>query len=141
MIRYSPAILTFISVALATDIEASTQAKTELKVDQSLYPDYFNSPQYIQPDYTRLPPKGEVLPGADFNKHVYEFNGHKQIWDQNDYDKRVKVEAEMLVALEALKESVLYMKADIKEVSSRVNAEKGWIVANMDKTFINFETQ
>jgi vacuolar-type H+-ATPase subunit D/Vma8 len=47
----------------------------------------------------------------------------------------------MLVALEALKESVLYMKADIEEVSSRVNAEKGGIVANMDKTFINFETQ
>jgi len=53
------------------------------------------------------------LPGADFNKQVYNFDEHKKIWHEQDYEERVKVEAEMLVALEALKESVVYLVYDI----------------------------
>ncbi len=81
------------------------------------YPDYFKSPAYKAADYSKA--YGEVLPGADFNKQVYEFNANKPIWDQNDYEERVKVEAEMLVALEALKESVVYLGHDIRDVVSR----------------------
>ncbi len=64
----------------------------------------------MQPDYSQKKPSGEKLPGADFNKQVYEFEGDQQIWDQNDYTERVKVEAEMMVALEALKETIIYLQ-------------------------------
>ena len=35
------------------------------------------------------------------------------IWDQNDYEERTKQEAELLVALEALKSSTSYLSYDI----------------------------
>ena len=78
------------------------------------YPEYFNSPNYVKPNYKNPRPAGEKLPGADFNKHVYEFNGYNKIWDQNDYEERIKGEAELLVALEALKEQVTYLGKDIR---------------------------
>ena len=67
-------------------------------------------PMYQTPDYSQ--DYGEALPGADFNKQVYQFRENEQIWDQNDYVERVKVEAEILVALEALKTSVGYLRDD-----------------------------
>jgi len=51
---------------------------------------------------------------------VFEFNESKQIWDQQDYNERVKVEAEILVALEALKTSAMYIGIDVSEVEGFV---------------------
>ena len=111
MIRFIPAILAFLFTAQAVEIKASTKAQTAQTKD--LYPDYFLSPNYVTPNYSLQRPEGETLPGADFNKQVYEFKADKKVWDQNDYEERVKVEAELLVALESLKESVLYLDRDI----------------------------
>ena len=83
---------------------------------------------------------GEVLPGADFNKQVYEFDGSKPIWDQNDYEERVKVEAEMMVALEALKESVLYLGQDIKEIVDWFNGEMNRYGTNGANLMANHNT-
>ena len=62
----------------------------------------------MEPDYAHKQ-SGEKLPGADFNKQVYQFDEKKYIWDQNDYEERVKVEAELMVALEGLKTSINYL--------------------------------
>ena len=75
---------------------------------------YFNYNSYRKPDYSKEKSRsGEKLPGPDFNKQVYDFDERKHIWDQNDYEERVKVEAELMVALEALKSSVNYLTIDI----------------------------
>ena len=103
------------------------------------YDNYFVHPGYHTPDYTHE--YGEVLPGADFNKHVYEFDGDHNIWDQNDYEERVKVEAEMLVALEALKESVMYLGYDINDVQDRINQQMGRVRHNQDHIYENMTTQ
>ena len=63
-------------------------------------------------------PGPDKLPGPDFNKQVYEFNEMKQIWHQSNYDERVKVEAEILVTLEALKTSVRYMTEDTADIKA-----------------------
>lgn len=81
-------------------------------------PGFSIGPHYKEPDYTQE--YGEVLPGADFNKQVYNFDEKKAIWDQNDYEERVKMEAEILVALEALKSSVSYIDYDIHSIDERV---------------------
>ncbi len=82
------------------------------------YTNYYVNPTYVEPGYTHE--YTEKLPGADFNKRVSTFSTDSAIWDQNDYEERVKVEAEMLVSLEALKESVMYLTYDIKEVDDRI---------------------
>ena len=79
---------------------------------------YYHNPGYVEPDYSKK--YDETLPGADFNRQVYEFNTDKGIWDQNDYTERVKVEAEMLVALEALKENTMYLGYDIQELQDHI---------------------
>ena len=75
-------------------------------------------PMYQTPDYSQ--DYGEALPGADFNKQVYQFRENEQIWDQNDYVERVRAEAEMLVALEALKTSVGYLRDDTGTLTRRI---------------------
>ena len=72
----------------------------------------------------------EELPGADFNRQVYSFDTENMIWDQQDYNERVKVEAEILVALEALKTSVSYLHFDIDSINLRISANAGRIGAN-----------
>ena len=74
-------------------------------------PSFSIGSHYREPDYSQ--PYGEKLPGADFNKQVYQFREDKMIWDQNDYEERTKQEAELLVALEALKSSTSYLSYDI----------------------------
>ena len=81
-------------------------------------PSFSIGSHYRAPDYSQE--YGEELPGADLNKQVYQFNENKQIWDQNDYEERVKVESEILVALEALKTSVNYLGYDIHTLKDRI---------------------
>ena len=80
-----------------------------------------------------------MLPGADFNKQVYQFNEKKQIWDQNDYEERVKVEAEILVALEALKTSVNYLNFDVSSIQDLIHHNKHRIGANQEDIWENSE--
>ena len=78
------------------------------------YDEYFANPYHQQHDYLR--PGPDKLPSKDFNKQVYEYNEMKQIWHQSNYDERVKVEAEVLVTLEALKTSTRYMGEDLTDI-------------------------
>ena len=84
------------------------------KDQQAPYDDYFVNPEYKQFSYNR--PGPERLPGADFNKKVYEFDETKEIWHQSNYEERVKVEAEIMTTLEALKTSVRFMNEDTENI-------------------------
>ena len=88
---------------------------------------------YRTPDYSQ--PYGEALPGADFNRQVYQFRENEQIWDQNDYVERVKVEAEILVALEALKTSVGYLRDDTATLDARVAASHAMVGAGHESAY------
>ena len=70
------------------------------------------------------------MPGADFNKQVSEFAGSKNIFEQANYENRVKIEAEMMVALEGLKEAVTYLSFDVQEVQARIDTSKDLIGLN-----------
>ena len=70
------------------------------------------------------------MPGADFNKQVYQFDEREMIWDQNDYEERTKQEAEMLVALEALKTSANFLDFDIYKLKQEILVNRGRIGAN-----------
>jgi len=137
--KYFTALVATCAAASASKIEA--KSAIESKVDASANPNpydqynYFNHPGYVAPSYEHE--YGEVLPGADFNKQVYNFNEAHQIWDQNDYEERVKVEAEMLVALEALKESIMYLSYDVHEIDERIHAQYQKIGFNHQDAFTN----
>ena len=72
---------------------------------------YFSNPTYYQPDYHK--PYTRKLPGADFNKHVYEFHDDSNIFDQNEYEKRIEVEATLMIALEGLKANVMQLQVEV----------------------------
>lgn len=44
----------------------------------------------------------EVIPGMDYEHARSQFDKSGYIWDQGDYEERVKVEAELMVSLEVL---------------------------------------
>lgn len=98
---------------------------------------YYTNPGYHAPSYETE--YGEVLPGADFNKQVWQFNTDKQIWDQNDYEERVKVEAEMLVALEAMKDAVHDLDRDIDQIDYRNHDQEQRIGANQQDVWDNHQ--
>ena len=111
--------------AIACAVSAFAAGATNLSADQSQQygasgnagkPGFDIGSDYKEPDYSKAPP--ENLPGADFNKQVHDFNEDKEIWDQNDYQERVKMEAEIMVALEALKTAVSYASYDMRDIGT-----------------------
>ena len=44
----------------------------------------------------------EFIPDMDYTHARAYFNPNAYIWDQGDYEERVKIEAEVMVALEVL---------------------------------------
>ncbi len=99
--------------------------------------DYYQHPGYATPDYTHE--YVEPLPGADFNRQVYKFDEDHPIWDQDDYAHRVTNEAEILVALEALKESIVYLSHDVRDIQEATHRQRDRIMANRDKAGYNME--
>ena len=85
-------------------------------------------------DYTK--PEPILLPGPDFNKHVHDFDVMKQIWEQNQYHQRVRVEADIMITLEALKTSVQYMEEDTFSIAKFLKEQYLGIKANVLETDI-----
>lgn len=44
----------------------------------------------------------EIIPDMDYTHARADFDKNSYIWDQGDYEERVRVEAEVMVALEVL---------------------------------------
>jgi hypothetical protein len=125
------------AVALTTTFVAVQSASIEAAAeDWPAYPySYYHHSHYTEPEYPLE--DGEVLPGADFNAHVYHFDEAEPIWDQGDYEERVKMEADMLVALEALKETVQYLHHDIDHLDAIVEYQHELIMHNEEDIFEN----
>ena len=85
------------------------------------YDGYFDNPNHQEYDYLR--PGPDELPSPDFNKQVYEYDEMKQIWHQTNYNERVKVEAEIMVTLEALKTQVRYMAEDLVDIKNFLSSQ------------------
>ena len=120
-------LLTLLSATKAIELDSLSEVhpspNPQLTSTNAPYSNYFSHQAYQEPDYDKEYVRdGEKLPGADFNRQVFNFDERKKIWHEQDYEERVKVEAEMLVALEALKESVVYLVYDIHQVQSRIDA-------------------
>ena len=105
------ALLSLAAVAAAIKADADTAQEVEYSGEK-----YYSNPAYVQADYTA--PYDASLPGPDFNKSVYNFNQRSQTFDQGEYETRVKVEAELMVALESLKESITYLNYDLQQVKA-----------------------
>lgn len=82
----------------------------------------------MTPDHTTV--YDNPLPGPDFNRQVYHFNDDVPIWTQSEYEHRVRNEADILVALEALKQNILYLGQDVMTVKGETEGQIAKIIAN-----------
>lgn len=105
--------------------------------DQNPYDhyNYYQHPGYAAPDYSH--DYVNPLPGADFNRQVYKFNEDHPIWNQEEYAHRVKNEADILVALEALKESVAYLFHDTQDLMEATHYQIDRIISNKEDARAN----
>ena len=61
------------------------------------------------------------LPSSDFDRNVHEFNAWATINDQHAYEERLETEAELMIALEALREALVEIDHDIDDLDSCVS--------------------
>ena len=61
------------------------------------------------------------VPTGDFWNHVDDFNEWEPIWEQGEYEERVQTEAEMMVALEALREALVDLDYDIDRLEDHID--------------------
>ena len=63
-------------------------------------------------------------PSPNFNKKVYHFEEKENIFDQKDYEERVRSEADLMIALEALKQSIVYSRDDVNNLRAKILSER-----------------
>mmetsp|Transcript_37978 Transcript_37978/g.46345 ORF Transcript_37978/g.46345 Transcript_37978/m.46345 type:complete len:200 (+) Transcript_37978:70-669(+) len=125
--RFSSSLLTVAGLASASNLKAES---AEPRGD--VYPGYFENPEHRLADYSQ--DYKYVLPSADFNKQVYDFNDNVAIFDQSTYEARIRVEAEMMIALEALKESIKIVGTDFENLRSINVSHRGEIIDNLHES-------
>lgn len=64
------------------------------------------------------------MPSPDFNKQVYHFDEDDNIFDQAEYEARVQAEAELMIALEALKHSIIFLRKEIDSMRAGIVDER-----------------
>ena len=64
---------------------------------------------------------GGDVPTGDFWHQVDEFNEWNEIWDQDSYEHRLEQEAELMVALEALREDLVHLDHDIDDLDDCIS--------------------
>ena len=48
-----------------------------------------------------------AIPSGAYHDQVHEFDTCEEIWDQEDYEQRLETEAELMIALEAIREALV----------------------------------
>jgi len=61
------------------------------------------------------------IPTGDYWNQVDEFDAWKEIRDQHDYEERLDTEAELMIALEALREALVQIDADIDDLDDCIS--------------------
>ena len=72
------------------------------------------------------------LPSVDFDREVHDFNPWHEIRDQEAYEERLETEAELMVALEALREALVSIDHDIDDLDSCISHNDSCISENDD---------
>ena len=68
-----------------------------------------------------------------------KFRTRRRTWDQEDYEKRVNSEADMMVALEALKEQSVYLNKDVDQLNIQIEKNTKVIQINYEALVKNAE--
>ena len=64
---------------------------------------------------------GSAVPTGDFWNQVDDFNEWDTIWDQYSYEERLHEEADLMVALEALREALVELDSDIDSLEDCIS--------------------
>ena len=70
------------------------------------------------------------MPHADFYHEVDDFNEWKEIWDQHDYESRLNTEADLMISLEALRESLVQLDYYIDDLEECISDNDSGIEHN-----------
>ena len=66
---------------------------------------------------------GDVPTGNYWDK-VLRYNPWEPNWSQEEYEHRMNTEAELMIALEALKESLLHLDWDVDDLEDKLNENR-----------------
>ena len=93
--------------------------------DYSSYADDYTAPTYddsyyYQDSYSSDYQTGSV-PTGDFWNQVDDFDEWKEIYDQEAYENRLSQEADLMVALEALREALVRLDRDIDDLDDCIS--------------------
>ena len=77
------------------------------------------------------------IPTGDFHVQVEYFNEWEEIWDQDRYESRINTEAELLVALEALRESIVELDYRIDHLEDCIDDNRDEIDSNAENIYDN----
>lgn len=113
------AIAALAAIASAVSVE-TTNEQWDGEYYQYPQEEYFSYPQYSEPNYEYGMDPEAVMPGPDFNKSCYDFNTCHMIFSEEDYEHRVMVEAELMVSLEALKESIMVLNLELAGAEQQI---------------------
>merc|ERR1712228_598354 len=72
------------------------------------------------------------VPSGDFNHQVHDFNEWEEIRDQHAYEERLETEAELVIALEALREALVDIDHEIDELDDCISSNDSGISHNDD---------
>ena len=97
------------------------------KHDNGSDPHYYENPvddaDYHDDHYDESPQDSHYgdVPTGDFWNQVDDFDAWKEIWGQSDYEQRLDSEATIMVALEALREELVHLDADIDDLDDCIS--------------------
>ena len=87
-------------------------------------------PTYYDDDFYDSYGKPSNVPTGDFWNQVDDFNEWNTIWDQSGYEERLATEADLMVALEALREALVDLDRDIDDLDDCISDNDEDISAN-----------
>lgn len=70
------------------------------------------------------------VPHGDFFGSVHDFNEWDEVWTQDDYESRINTEAELMVALEALREALVDLDYEIDYLDDCIDSNEEGIDDN-----------
>ena len=77
------------------------------------------------------------VPTGDFNDQVWDFDEWKTIWEQPEYEERLHTEAELMIAMEAIREALVNLDMDIDELDYCIEHNDSDIESNDDDIHSN----
>ena len=77
------------------------------------------------------------MPESDFQQQVDEFDDCDEIWDQEDYEERLQTEAELMIALEAIRGTLVELDEKITQLEECVELNQLDIGDNFEHINVN----